>query len=114
MFQLIGIVLISVSTLIAILGRLARGKYAISWGIPAKVVNTGIFRYIRHPLYSSYILYFIGFQLLFLTPFLTPLLLGIIGYYWTAIYEESILVERFGEEYSSYMGKTKKFIPFFV
>lgn len=110
--QLIGLVFVVLGTILAILGRVARGEYAISWGIPTKIINKGIFKYIRHPLYSSYILFFIGFQLTFLTLIMTPLLFGIIGYYLTTIYEEELLINKFGDQYIEYKSRTKMFFPF--
>lgn len=110
--QIIGLALIIIGTVLAILGRIARGIYAISWGIPQKIVKKGIFKYIRHPLYGSYYFYFIGFQLTFLSLIMAPLLFGLIGYYMSAIYEESVLVEIFGDDYKDYMSKTTRFLPF--
>ena len=71
----------------------------------------GGFRLVRHPLYASYCYYFIGLPLAMFNYLLFPLILGIIGYYFTAIYEERILVEEFGEEYIEYRKKVGMFIP---
>lgn len=109
--QFIGIVLIFAASFIAIVGRINRGSNAISWGIPNKLTIHGIFKYIRHPLYSSYCFYFIGFNLTYQSIILLPLLIGIYGYYKTSIYEEKILLEHFGENYKEYIKKTGKFIP---
>lgn len=109
--QTIGLIFIFMGTLVAILGRIARGIYAISWGLPNKIIKYGIFKYIRHPLYSSYIFYFIGLQLAFVSFIMIPLLFGIIGYYLSSLYEETILLENFGDEYKNYMKQTKRFIP---
>jgi protein-S-isoprenylcysteine O-methyltransferase Ste14 len=79
----------------------------------SELVDTGIFRYIRHPLYSS---------LLFLTwgIFLknTTILLLIVALassfflYITARYDENECMACFGEHYREYMKRSKRFIPF--
>ena len=43
---------------------------------------------------------------------LLPMILGIIGYYYTAKYEEKILEKEFGEEYQNYQRKVGMLIPF--
>jgi len=110
-FQIIGLILVSFGTIIAIIGRISRGTKAISWGVPKNLtVNRG-FRFVRHPLYASYCYYFIGLPLAMFNYLLFPLMLGIIGYYFTAIYEERILVEEFGEEYIEYQEEVGMLIP---
>ncbi|MHA1226800.1 MAG: methyltransferase family protein [Candidatus Hodarchaeales archaeon] len=107
----IGLVIICSATFIACLGRISRGTSAISWGVPARLEKTKMFRLIRHPLYASYIYYFIGLSLIFQSSVVFPLLLGIYGYYQSSIYEEEILIEYFGDEYLEYQKKTGRFFP---
>lgn len=109
--QIIGIIIVTIGTIVACIGRISRGYRAISWGIPEKLENRGMFRFIRHPLYASYCYYFVGFFLIFQSLFAIPLFLGIYGYYRTSVYEESILVKNFGEEYIEYQKKTGRFFP---
>ena len=110
--QMIGGIAILIGTCIAILGRLSRWNRAFSWGIPNQLETKGIYSWVRHPLYSSYIFYFIGFPFLMLNIFLLPLVLGIPGYYYLSIYEESILLDHFPVEYAQYQKRVKRFIPF--
>lgn len=111
-FQYIGLVLIGFGTIIAIVGRASRGAAAISWGVPKELTTRGLFKVIRHPLYSSYCFYFVGIPLSMLNYLLIPLLLGIIGYSYTTKYEEEILVKEFGQEYQIYQSKVGMFLPF--
>ncbi|MCR4438692.1 MAG: isoprenylcysteine carboxylmethyltransferase family protein [bacterium] len=77
------------------------------------LVQTGPYRWVRHPMYSSYLL-------LFVAAFLVSENAGI-GLMGTAIIlslmtlrlrkEEALLIERFGEKYRSYMKTTRKFFP---
>lgn len=76
------------------------------------LITTGVYRYIRHPLYSSLVLFSLG------AFFKNPSLLGmglvittVIGVYLTARIEEGHNLERFGETYRDYMEETKRFIP---
>lgn len=77
------------------------------------LITRGAYRFIRHPLYSSLLLFGLG-------AFLKgPSLLGgglvgalLIGVILTARIEEKHNLERFGEEYQQYMDKTKRFIPY--
>ena len=110
-FQICGLVLVGFGTLIAIIGRISRGVKAISWGVPKELTIKGGFRIVRHPLYSSYCFYFVGFPLAMLNFLLIPLILGIIGYYYSAKYEEEILVKEFGDEYINYQSEVGMFLP---
>jgi protein-S-isoprenylcysteine O-methyltransferase Ste14 len=77
-----------------------------------KLVSTGIYQYIRHPMYSS--LLFLGFGIFFkaltLWGFII-LLLVIISLALTANAEEGEDIQYFGDAYKAYMDRTKKFIP---
>lgn len=110
--QIIGLILVLFATTVEIFGRIEKGKTAISWGVPSKL-KTGLGqRIVRHPLYASYIHYFIAFQLIFQSFILLPLLPGILGYYSIAKYEESILTYEFGDDYREYQKKVGMLIPF--
>jgi len=110
--QYIGFVLIGLATIIAIIGRIARKRIAISWGVPKELTTNIGFQIVRHPLYASYCYYFLGFPLVMSNYLLIPLILGVIGYYNTAKYEEQILEKEFGEEYQAYQRKVGMLIPF--
>ncbi len=76
------------------------------------VVKTGAYRYIRHPLYASRTLLYLGLflffeNLLFLLIFLSSGLLV----YFQAKSEENLLVKVFGEEYKSYQEASGMFFP---
>lgn len=78
----------------------------------AKLRTNGIYRFIRHPMYTSVIFVFIGFSL-YMTAYFTFLTnIGVIIFLITKIkFEEHQLLEKF-PEYRSYQLKTKKLIPF--
>jgi len=79
------------------------------------LVKTGVYKYIRHPLYSSLILLGLGAFLKEISLLSTSLvILATIFSVMTAMVEEKENLKRFGKEYVSYMKSTKRFLPFLV
>jgi protein-S-isoprenylcysteine O-methyltransferase Ste14 len=77
------------------------------------LVTTGIYRAIRHPLYSSLLL--LAWGIFFKSPSLPGgglVLATTIFLYFTARADEAECIRFFGEPYRDYMKKTKRFIPF--
>ena len=79
------------------------------------LIDSGIFKYIRHPLYSSLIFLtwgiFLknpGFHLMFVAFISTAFL------YLTARSDEKECLKFFGKEYEEYMKRSKMFIPFLI
>jgi len=80
-----------------------------------KLVTSGIYQYIRHPLYSS--LFFLCGSFFFKQPSLTGGLLAVIacGFLIATVRAEEIENTRhFGDQYLQYMNRTKMFIPFIL
>ena len=95
-FKILGLVLLSFATLIIFIARKELNRFS-----PNIFISSGIFKLIRHPVYLSYCLYFLSFFLIFPSFFTLILLLGIIGYYETASFEEKIMTNKFGENYEN-------------
>jgi protein-S-isoprenylcysteine O-methyltransferase Ste14 len=77
-----------------------------------KLVTHGIYRYIRHPLYTIGSSLFIAFGLMADNWFI--ILLGFLAFIAMAIRtpkEEANLIEKFGDEYREYMRRTGAFLP---
>jgi protein-S-isoprenylcysteine O-methyltransferase Ste14 len=86
----------------------------IGIGKTTQLVTTGVFGYIRHPLYSS--LFLLAWGLFFKNPSLAGgfLALGATAFLLAmAKVEEEENIRHFGPAYQSYMRQTKMFIPFF-
>lgn len=78
-----------------------------------ELVTTGIFRYIRHPMYSSLLI--LTWGIFFKLPSWFGLGLAIgstIFLVFTARADEEECVGYFGAGYREYMRRTKRFIPF--
>ncbi|MGD1823114.1 MAG: methyltransferase family protein [Pleomorphochaeta sp.] len=80
-----------------------------------KLVTSGVYKYVRNPIYSAFIFLFSGVlfinhnYLLLLIPFLFWLSLTII----MIKTEEKWLIDKYGKEYTDYCKKTNRCIPFF-
>ena len=78
-----------------------------------KLVSTGIYRFIRHPIYGSAVVGVWGVVLKDISGTSMSLaLISVILLTVTAKLEEAENVEFFGDEYRRYMKKTRMFIPF--
>jgi protein-S-isoprenylcysteine O-methyltransferase Ste14 len=79
------------------------------------LVTTGIYRYIRHPLYSSLLL--LAWGILFKEFSWWGILLAAaatVFLFLTARADEAECISFFGEEYRIYMKKTRRFVPFIL
>jgi len=77
-----------------------------------KLVTHGIYRWVRHPLYSIGSSFFISFGMMADNWFIAGL--GIFAFIVMAIRtpkEEANLIEKFGDEYREYTKRTGKFFP---
>jgi protein-S-isoprenylcysteine O-methyltransferase Ste14 len=77
------------------------------------LVTTGIYHYIRHPLYSS--LLFLTWGIFFKAPAWPGGLLAIAATLFliaTARADEAECIRYFGATYQAYMKRTKMFVPF--
>lgn len=95
--------------------RALRGLYTVRLGVQAghHVVTHGPYRFVRHPGYLAHMLCMVGISLALASltaAGLTILMLTIPP--WRITREEQMLVVEFGEEYQSYMDRTKRLIPF--
>jgi methanethiol S-methyltransferase len=78
---------------------------------PSELVTDGLYRYMRHPLYSA------GLLFIWLTPSMTINRLTLyvcltIYIFLGAYFEERKLLREFGQKYQSYKAKTPMLIPF--
>lgn len=90
-----------------------------NWSISLQVreqhalVKTGIYRLVRHPMYSSF--FMLGIAQLLLLPNWIAGLAGVVGagilFAFRVRREEEMMLESFGDEYRSYMSQTKRIVP---
>jgi len=89
------------------------GKPESQFENTTRLVTSGIYRYIRHPLYLS--LFTLGAGIMLKDPGLIQCILGSVilaSVYFTARIEEKEMLSRFNGEYRIYMEKTRMFFPY--
>ena len=114
-FQIIGFTLVIGGNITLFL---AYHKLGIYWAYPIdgvskkeKLVTSGIYSKVRHPVYLSFNLFCIGFNFMLLDWILLILyVIGAFGLYVQALNEEKVLITYFGNEYLEYMKKTGRFL----
>ncbi len=79
------------------------------------LVTTGVYRYIRHPMYSS--LFFLAWGTFFKLPSWPGVILALVAtacLVQTARLEELENIRFFGPAYQDYIKRTKRFIPYLL
>ncbi len=80
-----------------------------------KLVTSGIYKYIRHPLYSSLLL--LAWGVCFKAPSQTGITLALLAtlfLYATAKADEAECIHTFGTDYQEYINQSKMFIPYVI
>jgi protein-S-isoprenylcysteine O-methyltransferase Ste14 len=116
--RIIGVVVYTLGLIIAIIGRIQLGNnwvnledYQVIGG--QELVQTGIYSYIRHPIYTGDVLLILGLELAlnsWLVLITIPLMIYVLK---QTKAEEAILSQSF-PNYEDYSRHTKMFIPYIV
>ena len=114
--QIISWILLIISAILPIWGFLLlykKGKPKEQLENTSRLVKTGLYKYIRHPLYLSLLVG--GFGALLKDPGYVQIVLAVINtiaLILTARVEEKEMLNKFGSEYADYIKKTKMFFPY--
>lgn len=77
------------------------------------LVIQGPYRWVRHPMYTSFVLLWVGYFFLSTNWFIG--LTGILGFVLAIVVrtpkEEQMMIERFGDEYIAYTKRTGRYLP---
>jgi protein-S-isoprenylcysteine O-methyltransferase Ste14 len=115
-FFTVGIVLVIIGLIIRILSILTLKQY-FTYSVAKienhKLIETGLYKSIRHPGYLGQLIIFLGISTslsnwLSIILMMTPIT---IGYIYRIITEEKFLIEQMGENYLNYIHRTKRLIP---
>ena len=101
--------------LLVLSGYLAKTGMSIVFGEKREqpgVIRKGVFNVVRHPIYLSEILLYLGFLMLSISLAAAVVwVIAILFLHCISRYEERLLLARFGEEYEQYMREVPMWIP---
>jgi protein-S-isoprenylcysteine O-methyltransferase Ste14 len=102
----------------AVIGRLQLGKNWIDLEdyriLPGQsIVTNGIYRYIRHPIYTGDLLLLLGLELALNSWIVVVVVVPILVVIRQTLAEEVLLSQSL-PDYSAYCKRTKRFIPFLI
>jgi len=105
----IGIILLVVS------GYLAKTGLSLVFSKKAQsqsVIRKGVFNFVRHPIYLSEIILYLGLLVLH-TSFAAVLIwiIAILFLHYISRYEEKLLLAKYGKEYEQYMKEVPMWFP---
>jgi protein-S-isoprenylcysteine O-methyltransferase Ste14 len=118
LLHIISWILLILSAYVAIAGYLLlkrKGKPDINFENTSVLVKSGLYGYIRHPLYLS--VFLLGTGVVLKDPGTVQVALGVINLFavfFTSKIEEKEMIAKFGDDYTAYMKETKMFIPFII
>jgi protein-S-isoprenylcysteine O-methyltransferase Ste14 len=111
----LGVFLCATGITFAIWARVYLGK---NWGMPMtfrkkpELVASGPYRFVRHPIYSGFLLAVLGTALVDGPIWFLVLLFMGIYFIYSAKVEEGMMLKEFPDQYPAYMKRTKAVIPF--
>ncbi len=77
-----------------------------------QVIREGVFGVVRHPIYLSEIILYLGFLLISVSLAATIVwIFAICFLHYISRHEEKLLIDQFGEEYRQYMQKVPMWVP---
>jgi protein-S-isoprenylcysteine O-methyltransferase Ste14 len=116
LIRLLGIIVYSSGILITAIAHNELGKFhsiEVTIQNDHKLVQIGLYRYIRNPIYLGVILSALGYGMIFRSLICISLIAIIIGLFiWRIYAEEKVLKKEFGKEWTDYQNKTWRLIPF--
>jgi len=99
--------------------QLSHADLGVNWSITLEVrekhtlVTQGVYRLVRHPMYTALLLYSVG-QALVLANYVAGPSYGAAMALLVALRigpEERMMIEEFGKDYQEYMAQTKRLVP---
>ena len=108
----LGVVLLVISIILILSSNVLKQKGGLENGkgfVTTQLVDTGIYRYIRHPIYGSLFYLFIGLALMSQHPISLFFGLSLPPFcYYFMIAEEKMTIKKFGDEYLEYMKRVPR------
>ena len=117
LIQLVGLFFLFIGVVLRLIVINNLGKYFtvdVTIKKDHQLKTDGFYKYVRHPSYAFSLLTFLGLAIVLnnyiasITVFVPVFLM----FLYRISIEEQVLTEQFGQDYSNYMKKTKRLIPF--
>jgi protein-S-isoprenylcysteine O-methyltransferase Ste14 len=116
--RIIGVIIYLIGLSMAILGRFQLGQnwidledYRVLAG--QSLVTHGIYRYVRHPIYTGDLLLLLGLELALNSWLVLGVCIPLLIVLRQAMAEEALLAQAF-PGYDAYRARTGRFLPFFL
>ena len=115
--QIVGLIFLFLGVLFRILVVYNLGKYFtvdVTIRKDHQLKTDGFYKYVRHPSYAFSLLTFVGLAII-LNNYISAIVLLVpvfLMFFYRIKIEEKVLIEQFGKDYTDYMQKTKRLIPF--
>jgi protein-S-isoprenylcysteine O-methyltransferase Ste14 len=113
----IGLFVYLLAAIVVVMARVNLGKQATGILVVREdheLITTGLYKLLRHPMYSGTLLGVIGFAFVTQSIFISLITFAI--YFWIfnerLKYEEKLLEETFGDKYRKYRESSYRLIPF--
>lgn len=83
-----------------------------TFGEPDRLVDQGLFRHVRNPMYLGFVLALVGLALLggALSSWLIAAGFFLLADKWYIPFEERAMLKKFGEQYETYCSRTRRWI----
>ena len=112
--RVLGLMTLAGGIFVTVLGYRTLGSSHSPWTNPIEgghLVTTSIYRFVRHPIYTGWIVVALGWALFFSTLFgVGVAIAGFIFYDLKAREEEKWLIEKYSD-YAAYQRQVRRFIP---
>jgi len=92
--------------------RLGGGGPGLSGAPPERLVESGIYRWTRNPMYLGHVLYMIGVAVVFQSWFGAAITIArTVWFHFRVLRDERGLSQRFGAPYIEYTKRVKRWLP---
>ncbi|MFW9905660.1 MAG: methyltransferase family protein [Candidatus Thorarchaeota archaeon] len=115
----LGILLMVIGSIIMLSSRYQLNKHSYGGGSLSEekeqtLLTQGMFKHIRHPIYSGGLIITVGLELAFRSLIILSLhtLIFFVIFQNRMQREETVLLEKFETEYQEYLNRTKRLIPY--
>jgi protein-S-isoprenylcysteine O-methyltransferase Ste14 len=119
--NLVGFIGLSISIIGAIIACISRFKLGKNWSLSVQrkeshqLIQNGIYKIIRHPIYTGLLLLFIGNAIIVGDNRAIIAVLIVFVSLWIKLKkEEKLLTETFGTKYTEYKKHTKALVPYIL